>query len=218
MQAHQSIWTAARGWEDTVAVPASVPRPHASLVLVFGSVTRLRDAEVMGALRERWPGARIVGCSTAGEIAGIHVFDDSLVATALQFDSTTVQLAEARLDAATGSRGLGETLARAVLAVLVMAALSACATRPADPAARAAFDENNDRLEPFNRFTVAGASAVEMAERELDHVIHPVEPAALQRESCGSAPGGRSLAHGRQRARKAQRPDGQCFRAVADRE
>lgn len=116
MQAHQSIWTAARGWEDTVAVPASVPRPHASLVLVFGSVTRLRDAAVMGALRERWPGARIVGCSTAGEIAGIHVFDDSLVATALQFDSTTVQLAEARLDASTGSRGLGETLARAVLA------------------------------------------------------------------------------------------------------
>jgi phospholipid-binding lipoprotein MlaA len=46
---------------------------------------------------------------------------------------------------------LVSALARTLLAALVMAALSACATRPADPAARAAFEENNDRLEPFNR-------------------------------------------------------------------
>ena len=48
-------------------------------------------------------------------------------------------------------RPLPLLLGRLALAVLVMSALSACATRPADPAARAAFDENNDRLEPFNR-------------------------------------------------------------------
>lgn len=42
-------------------------------------------------------------------------------------------------------------LARLALAVMVMAALSACATRPTDPTALAAFEENNDRLEPLNR-------------------------------------------------------------------
>jgi phospholipid-binding lipoprotein MlaA len=42
-------------------------------------------------------------------------------------------------------------IARLALAVLVMAGLSACATRPTDPAALAAFEENNDRLEPLNR-------------------------------------------------------------------
>ncbi len=42
-------------------------------------------------------------------------------------------------------------LARLALAVLVMAGLPACATRPTDPAALAAFEENNDRLEPLNR-------------------------------------------------------------------
>lgn len=46
---------------------------------------------------------------------------------------------------------LSRLIARLALAVLVMAGLSACATRPTDPAALAAFQENNDRLEPFNR-------------------------------------------------------------------
>lgn len=116
MQAQQRIWTPTRGWEDAAAGTASSPRLDPSLILVFGSVARLRDVDVMGSLRAHWPGARIVGCSTAGEIAGIRVHDDTVVATALHFDATTVQLAEARLDAATGSRGLGETLAHAVMA------------------------------------------------------------------------------------------------------
>lgn len=48
-------------------------------------------------------------------------------------------------------RALTAFSARLALAIVVMAALSACATRPTDPVALAAFQENNDRLEPFNR-------------------------------------------------------------------
>jgi phospholipid-binding lipoprotein MlaA len=43
-------------------------------------------------------------------------------------------------------------------------ALSACASKPADPAAAAAFEETNDRLEPFNR-------AMFGVDRALDAVI-----------------------------------------------
>ena len=65
-------------------------------------------------------------------------------------------------------RSFPTALARAVLAVLVMAALSACATRPADPAARAAFDENNDRLEPFNRSMMKADDGLQKV------LVHPV--------------------------------------------
>jgi phospholipid-binding lipoprotein MlaA len=47
-------------------------------------------------------------------------------------------------------RGLGYCRL-ALLAGVVAAGLAGCATAPQDPAARAAFDEANDPLEPFNR-------------------------------------------------------------------
>ena len=49
------------------------------------------------------------------------------------------------------SRLLPAIACRLAVMALAAVALSACATRPSDPAALAAYQENNDSLEPLNR-------------------------------------------------------------------
>lgn len=61
------------------------------LVLVFGSSNSIAVPEVYQYLRSVYAGADIVFSSTAGEILNDSVFDDSVVATAIQFDKTSVQ-------------------------------------------------------------------------------------------------------------------------------
>ena len=62
-------------------------------------------------LRARWPNARIVGCSTAGEIAETHVRDDSLVATALSFERSRVSTASVAIGSMAESADAGRELA-----------------------------------------------------------------------------------------------------------
>ena len=86
MRVEQQCWSAHGSWAANVG-----PRcEDAQLVLAFGAPRCIRDAGMWYELRARWPNARIVGCSTAGEIAETHVRDDSLVATALSFERSRV--------------------------------------------------------------------------------------------------------------------------------
>src|SRR5690606_28669671 len=73
VRAEQQHWTPAGGWTHI----AGERCPRAQLVLAFGATVAMAG-DVWADLRARWPEARIVGCSTAGEIAGTHVFDDSV--------------------------------------------------------------------------------------------------------------------------------------------
>lgn len=83
----------------------------ADLVLVFGGSARLA-ATPFESLRELHPRALIVGCSTAGEIFGTHVADDTLTLTALRFSHTGVRLAKTQIDSPAASREAGMALAR----------------------------------------------------------------------------------------------------------
>jgi hypothetical protein len=80
-------------------------------VLAFGANRCIRDAGMWYELRARWPNARIVGCSTAGEIAETHVRDDSLVATALSFERSRVMLATVVVPGIEHSAAAGRELA-----------------------------------------------------------------------------------------------------------
>ena len=57
-----------------------------NLILVFGSVDFFSAKEKGQFLKEQFPKATIIGCSTAGEISDKGVADNSLVVTAMQFD------------------------------------------------------------------------------------------------------------------------------------
>jgi hypothetical protein len=104
----QSIWTPAEGW-PVAATGDELPEAH--LVLAFGSPFSLQQATVLRDLQRRYPQARVVGCSTAGEICGPHVYDDTLCATAVQFAGTTVRTAAVEITDAGASRLAGRDLA-----------------------------------------------------------------------------------------------------------
>ncbi len=109
MKIEQRCWTAGQGWGP--AAPGAMKDP-AHLVLVFGATSLLRDHDHLTRLRNIYPGAHILGCSTAGEIYGTRVLDESLVVTAVHFESTRIQGAKIKLDTVTSSRDAGERLAR----------------------------------------------------------------------------------------------------------
>src|SRR6266511_6344068 len=88
MKIEQSGWTAGRGWEP--ATPGALGE-SAQLVLVFGATALLQDSRHIQDIREAYPNAHVLGCSTAGEICGTRVLDDSIVATAIRFDFTETQ-------------------------------------------------------------------------------------------------------------------------------
>jgi len=80
------------------------------LVLVFGSLAAL-DALDTTELQRAVPGAQWVGCSTAGEISNQGVADDTLVATALHFDTPAFRVAAEPLADMADSYGVGQRLA-----------------------------------------------------------------------------------------------------------
>ena len=89
--------------------------PDAELVLGFGAPARLSAPETWQRLREQWPRARIVMCSTAGEISGTQVFDDSLALTALRFERTPLRCAEVVLRDGMASAQAGHDLVQQLL-------------------------------------------------------------------------------------------------------
>jgi hypothetical protein len=111
MRIEQRRWTASAGWEPIAGEEVG---DAAQLVLVFGATDELEVAERWSELGARHPAARLVGCSTAGEISGTRVLDGTVVSTAIAFRDTAVRveravLADAR-DSLDCGRRLGERL------------------------------------------------------------------------------------------------------------
>lgn len=109
MDIEQRHWLPGTPWPPA-ATPAALAQ-SAQLLLAFGG-TGLLDPARFQALRELYPGALIVGCSTAGEILGTAVADNTLALTAIRFANTRLHLATARVAAPAESRLAGEALAR----------------------------------------------------------------------------------------------------------
>ena len=107
MRTEQLTWSAQAGWSQPVARMQS----PAQCVLAFGSPQALQNEGVLDQLSTWYPEASIVGCSTAGEICGLSVQDNTLVATALHFERTQLRVASAMVGNALDSYQTGATLA-----------------------------------------------------------------------------------------------------------
>jgi hypothetical protein len=105
MEVEQSLWSGSDGWKTS---PGRGLRDSA-LVLAFGAGNLL--AERFAELRGAYPGALLLGCSTAGEILDSKVSDDTVVATAVRFSSTTLRGSRARVEGLERSRAAGKALA-----------------------------------------------------------------------------------------------------------
>jgi hypothetical protein len=86
----------------------------AQLVLVFGSTDMLKKFHLLKELTIAYPDAHFVGCSTAGEICGTTVSDDSLTTVAVHFEKTTVRTHEVEVNSTEDSFLAGERLAALV--------------------------------------------------------------------------------------------------------
>jgi hypothetical protein len=102
----QRHWTDGEGWTLPHQFGAA---PSPQLVLYFGARAALDDAR--SSLRAEYPAARLLGCSTAGEICGTTVAESSVVATAIQLEHSTVRVVHRALDDATASRRVGQLIA-----------------------------------------------------------------------------------------------------------
>jgi hypothetical protein len=108
MRIEQTSWTEAYGWEP--GKPRDLGE-SAQLVLMFGATSILKEQKQFQEIRTAYPSAHVLGCSTAGEICGARVFDDSLVATAVQFEHTQITGAKVKLSNVESSFQAGEQLA-----------------------------------------------------------------------------------------------------------
>jgi hypothetical protein len=111
MRIQQLTWNSRSGW-----VAADGESRPASLVLYFGTRQALGCGARYDELRGMFPSAHIMGCSTGGQINNNDVNDDEIVAAAIGFDATRLQLCREDIADPQHSRTYGEALGRALAA------------------------------------------------------------------------------------------------------
>ena len=108
MNVQQLVWKADSGWEPKAPGESRIS-PH--FILVFWSVEPELTTVPLADLEEAYGEACVMGCSTAGEIAGIEVHDDSLTATLVEFESAFVKEAKVHVKDCSDSQQIGVRLA-----------------------------------------------------------------------------------------------------------
>ena len=99
-----------QGWDQPPGLS------NAQLVLYFGGREQLRCGERFRELKQRYPTAHLLGCSTGGEIIGSRVLDDSVVTAAIEFTHTTLRPATVPITRVEDSTAAGHALADMLMA------------------------------------------------------------------------------------------------------
>lgn len=108
MQCEQLRWISSGGWSGTHTLH------NASLVVYFAGRHSLEPAACYQALREFYPQAIIIGCSTGGEIFSTQVSDDSVAAIAVRLDHTLIRGSLVSIEKSAESFVKGRELAQAL--------------------------------------------------------------------------------------------------------
>jgi hypothetical protein len=111
MKIEQNRWTDIKGWE--YEHPGKLGE-SAQLVFLFGSTLILKQHQYMDELKKWYPKAHFIGCSTAGEILDTQVSDDSLVITAVHFESTQIRGVSINVAELKNSFEVGKHLAKSL--------------------------------------------------------------------------------------------------------
>lgn len=96
--------------------PSDLNSEKCQLVLVFGASACIVKPEVYAHLKLIYPNADIVFSSTAGEILNDSVYDDSAVATAIEFEKTKVRCVKTNIKHHNNSFDTGSYLLEQLLA------------------------------------------------------------------------------------------------------
>jgi len=111
VQLQTSRFSAVHGWSEP---PAASLDSERTLALVFAAPRFGADSAPLEQVRAALPRSCILGCSTAGEILGEQVDDDSIVLAIARFDSTDLRYRSATVEHAGASFQAGCELASAL--------------------------------------------------------------------------------------------------------
>lgn len=90
----------------------SINEKNCQLVLVFGAPELITGTTVVDYFKDLYPSANIVLASTAGEINNGHLFDQSIVATAIEFEKTNLKCVKTTIAEHSNSFEAGSSLAK----------------------------------------------------------------------------------------------------------
>lgn len=111
MQLQTISYTVGDGWSEPIDAGKDSPQ---TLVIVFGASRFATDPKPFADLRAALPSAQLIGCSTAGEIFGTKVSDESLTVAIVRFERVTLRTAAATVQKPGDSFGAGLQLGRAL--------------------------------------------------------------------------------------------------------
>ena len=83
----------------------------ANLFMLFISPGYASLEEVLNNIKLNFPEAAIIGCSTAGEISGVTVKDNSIALTAIQLEKTKIKKVAHKIDDMKSSENVGIQIA-----------------------------------------------------------------------------------------------------------
>ena len=108
---HVSVFShlANAGW--SAPLDPALDSEH-TLVIAFGASGLLDAPGPVHDVFAAYPKARVIGCSTSGEVHGTRIHDDSLVVAVTRFDSVGLRAASAPVASAADSFTAGESIAR----------------------------------------------------------------------------------------------------------
>ena len=110
MKIEQKTWSESAGWNPG---PLGDLKQEPQLVLVFGGNSALTVSR-LEQIKSIYSKANIFGCSTAGEISGTRVNDDTLVVTAVHFENVQVSGTKVKIRDDISSYDAGRNLANQI--------------------------------------------------------------------------------------------------------
>lgn len=113
MQLETLSWSMDTGW--SAAIPSHLDS-ESTFVLAFGDPAIGDDPIPIRELRAALPNARLLGCSTAGQIHGDELTDRTLVVSVAQFERTRVDATTASVTGPAESFAAGQGIAEALSA------------------------------------------------------------------------------------------------------
>ena len=87
-----------------------------TLVIVFAAPGYIKNSDPLKELRSSLPTSTIIGCSTAGEIYGDQVLDNSLSVAIIKFDDARIKFCKFEIPHADDSRKAGENIGQTLAA------------------------------------------------------------------------------------------------------
>jgi len=108
MKVFSAQYFSGRGWS------AQLPKwdSQSTLIIAFAAPEMADDQTWFNDLKAQFPNSVITGCSTAGEIFGESIDDNSVSIAITRFEKTRLTVSSAKISSASNSIAAGEVLAR----------------------------------------------------------------------------------------------------------